>query len=269
MPKVTIRTQSGATPCDLPEGCAGDGQAHCYFANSDRDLQLHRLDLPAGGAMRFFPILADRLGYVWDGELALGGVALAPGSIFIVERGALAQIQSPAQDAAVLLFSASGMAGSPPGGNVHLLPADRAPRSDALGGVVGLGGTIYADADCGTCALWLHENRFPPVAVRSSAGEPGVHAHSEDEIIVVIDGEIRLGEKLFGRGTAIMIAADTLYSFTAGPGGLAFINFRGGKPGDIRFASGQSMSETQYWRERLPRPQYLTREVLSRDYPTS
>ena len=54
------------------------------------------------------------------------------------------------------------------------------------------------------------------------------------------------------------IAADTLYSFMAGPEGLGFVNFRAAKPGDIRFVNGFSMSETQYWRDRLPRPEYLS-----------
>ena len=85
----------------------------------------------------------------------------------------------------------------------------------------------------------------------------GVHSHSEDEIIFVTDGQIRLGTKLYGPGTALAIAADTLYSFTAGPEGLSFINFRSGTPGDIQFANGSSISETGYWRERLPRPEYV------------
>ena len=38
---------------------------------------------------------------------------------------------------------------------------------------------------------------------------------------------------------------------------MGFVNFRAGTPGDIRFANGHAMSETGYWRERVPRPAYL------------
>ena len=68
---------------------------------------------------------------------------------------------------------------------------------------------------------------------------------------------MRLGGKLVGPGTALAIAADTLYSFTPGPEGLSFVNFRAHRPGDIRFVEGPSMSETGIWREILPRPEYL------------
>jgi hypothetical protein len=117
---------------------------------------------------------------------------------------------------------------------------------------------MHADADCEGCAVWLHENHFP-----GSPGLPpeeqqrGVHSHSEDEIIFVIAGDIRLGTRLYGPGTALAIAADTLYSFTPGPKGLSFINFRAGRPGDIQFANGMRIDEPGYWRERLPRPEYL------------
>lgn len=90
-----------------------------------------------------------------------------------------------------------------------------------------------------------------------------MHSHSEDEIIFVAAGAMRLGHMLVGPGTAIAIAADTLYSFTPGPEGLSFVNFRAAMPGDIRFAHGASMSETRFWRERVGRPDYLSPASLS------
>jgi len=48
-----------------------------------------------------------------------------------------------------------------------------------------------------------------------------------------------------------------MYSFQTGPDGLSFVNFRAGMPGDIRFANGMTISETGYWREKLPRPDYV------------
>jgi hypothetical protein len=116
---------------------------------------------------------------------------------------------------------------------------------------------MHADSGCPTCEVWLHENHFP--GGRSPLPEEekrGIHSHSEDEIIFVIDGAIRLGNKLYGPGTAVAIAADTLYSFTTGPEGLSFINFRAGTPGDIQFANGVAISETGYWKEKQLTPRY-------------
>ncbi|MBV1687676.1 hypothetical protein KRR38_08300 [Novosphingobium sp. G106] len=113
---------------------------------------------------------------------------------------------------------------------------------------------------CPTCEVWLHENHFPGRATPMTPEEEkrGVHSHSEDEIIFVIDGEIRLGNKLYGPGTAVAIAADTLYSFTTGPKGLSFINFRAGAPGDIQFANGPAISETGYWKDKQLTPEYVS-----------
>jgi hypothetical protein len=68
---------------------------------------------------------------------------------------------------------------------------------------------------------------------------------------------MRLGGKLVGPGTALGIAGHTLYGFTPGPDGLAFVNFRAHRPGDIRFVEGAPMNEPGLWRAILPRPEYL------------
>jgi hypothetical protein len=87
--------------------------------------------------------------------------------------------------------------------------------------------------------------------------EAGIHSHTEDEIIFVTDGGIRLGSKLCGSGTALAIAANTLYGFTAGPDGLKFVNFRASAPGAIAFRNRASMDERAYWSSRLARPVYI------------
>jgi quercetin dioxygenase-like cupin family protein len=52
------------------------------------------------------------------------------------------------------------------------------------------------------------------------------HAHDEDEIIYVIQGELHLGRQVYGSGSAVYVPGSTLYSFSAGPDGLRFLNFR-------------------------------------------
>jgi quercetin dioxygenase-like cupin family protein len=52
------------------------------------------------------------------------------------------------------------------------------------------------------------------------------HAHSEDEIIVIVEGELRVGSRVLGPGSSVAIDGDTLYGFRAGPNGVRFLNFR-------------------------------------------
>ena len=55
---------------------------------------------------------------------------------------------------------------------------------------------------------------------------PEPHAHHEDEIVYVLEGEMRFGRRVLGPGDCAHIPAYTLYSFRAGPQGLRFLNFR-------------------------------------------
>lgn len=52
------------------------------------------------------------------------------------------------------------------------------------------------------------------------------HAHDEPEVIYVTEGEIHFGTRVYPAGSAISIAGNTVYGFTAGPRGMSFLNFR-------------------------------------------
>jgi quercetin dioxygenase-like cupin family protein len=60
--------------------------------------------------------------------------------------------------------------------------------------------------------------------------EPGLeittHAHADDEIIAVVEGELHVGRRICGPGTSIFIPGNTLYGFTAGADGCRYLNFR-------------------------------------------
>ena len=52
--------------------------------------------------------------------------------------------------------------------------------------------------------------------------EPGLeistHAHADDEIIAVVEGELHLGRRVCGPGASFFIPGGTLSGFRAGPG---------------------------------------------------
>jgi hypothetical protein len=256
MAKVLVVSPDKAEAGALPQGFSAGGDVQTYLEGERFPLQLHLHRLSAGQSLGIGPLTVECVAYVWHGEAESGGKAIASGSSIIVEQGQSVSVSGAGEGAELLVFSAANASATQsPGGHVHLLTPDRVPR---YGSDEGHSGGLHADSDCPTCSVWLHENHFPPAEPLSEEQQKGgIHSHSEDEIIFVIDGEMRLGTKPAGPGTALAIAADTLYSFSPGPGGLSFINFRAAMPRDIKFANGHSMSETGYWREKVSRPEYL------------
>ena len=69
--------------------------------------------------------------------------------------------------------------------------------------------------------LQLFEARIEPHA------EISLHAHAEDEIIFVLEGELIIGRKRLGPGASVFVAGHTLYGFRTGATGARFLNFRG------------------------------------------
>jgi hypothetical protein len=181
------------------------------------------------------------------------GVRLAERSSLIVERGASADI-SAVDDAATLLFFTpkKQRTGEPTAPRLLLLPSERVPSNRDLGGQGLAGGALHADASPQSCHLWLHENDF------YVGGNPvAVHSHSEDEIIFVRGGELRVGNRAYGPGAALAIAANTKYGFHVGPAGLSFVNFRASAPTYKSSDGAHSMDEAEFWRSQTGRPEYL------------
>ncbi len=264
MAKVSIVTREKAAEGALPSGLAGQVVAQTYFGAEHDPIHLHLCKVTPGETLSIGPLESDMLAYVWQGEVSSGGRSLPAGSSAIVEHGAGAALAGAGSEAALVLC----FAGAAPaqhgraGGRVHLLPAENVPGAEVLEGSHGVGGRMHADGTCESCEVWLHENSFapaPPLTPEQAQehAKRGIHSHSEAEVIFVAEGSIRLGQKLYSAGTAIAIAADTMYAIGAGPDGMRFINFRAGTPSDIQFASGARMSETEYWKERVAQPDYL------------
>lgn len=259
MARISVMTLDKAPPAGAMPGCVDSASARACFAGPAQPLHLHVHAVAPGAALRIGESTVDRLAYVWRGSVEAADRRLDAGSSLIVEHGRALDLTGGTEPSQVLIFAAARPPAEPrPGGRVHLLPAGQVARMAARAAASGVSGGMHFDAACPTCELWLHENHFPGMEAPTDEEQArGVHSHSEDEIIFVTDGMIRLGGRLYGPGTALAIAADTLYGFTAGPEGLSFVNFRAGTPGDICFANGGTISETGYWREHAGRPDYI------------
>ena len=79
---------------------------------------------------------------------------------------------------------------------------------------------VHIHAEGSEKLLQLFEVKLPARAKQR------VHAHHHDEIIYVVGGEMRVGNRTLKPGSSMFIAGETFYSFEAGPDGLHFLNFR-------------------------------------------
>lgn len=68
--------------------------------------------------------------------------------------------------------------------------------------------------------LQVFEVKFP------SGYRAAPHAHEQDEVMLILGGEMHVGKDILRPGSSIAIPAYTIYSFASGPEGLHFINFR-------------------------------------------
>jgi len=255
MAKVSVKLlgdlaaeRGSVAPDEIPDD---DVETRSAFpAASPLALRLHAV--PAGRHVRWRDSARGHLIYIWSGSVVLGEQALETGSMVIVEHGASAELMGGSEGGEMLVFNATD-ASPPPsrqGRNVHVLPAQDVPRVHTLRGNADVGAAMFANARCPTCELWLHENRL-----RQAGMLVDPHYHTEDEIIVVTAGEIVLGRRTYGRGTAIAVASDTIYSFSAGPSGLTFINFRPGQPTYARAGSKEPVDELAFYTE-IGEPRY-------------
>jgi hypothetical protein len=73
------------------------------------------------------------------------------------------------------------------------------------------------------------------------------HAHSEDEIMYLLEGSIHIGARTIESGTSVFIAAATLYGFSTGADGARMLVFR--PRGGARF-----VAKDEFLRERERAP---------------
>lgn len=244
MAKISIATVAAAPTAVPPQGnetTAGPVETRLVFATAATPIQVRHHALKPDGTVHWHASKADHCVYVTHGTVEIGGVEVTSGGMFVVEHGASAEAAANDGDAELIVFN-HRRSPAKAGAHVHVLPADRVLRTDDIGGH-GVGGALFANSDCPTCELWLHENTYKHAGIDAT-----LHYHTEDEVIFVTGGEIVLGRRRFGVGTAISIAANTVYGFHTGEGGLAYVNFRASAPTFGMAGKTDTMDERQFWR---------------------
>lgn len=260
MQKVSIVPLEQAQPLDRGGNQSAILEARRYFGK-DSSIQLDYFRLRQGGALEFKGEPGDCLVYVWRGSVDAGERRHDARSSMIAEYGTRLAVSAGEEGAEILVFATCRRPeNSRAGGHVHLLPSECVPHTHFMGGDKNIYGALHADSQCPTCSLWLHENDFIlPLQKNDEMFEDGpvLHSHSEDEVIFVREGSIGLGNRTYGPGTAVFIAADTVYRFSVPEEGLSILNFRGTPPTYTSTATSLVEDEAEMWLQFLDAPEYL------------
>lgn len=252
MAKVVIRSFEQAqllSPSSDVDGVTG----YAYFNSSAQPIEVLAYHFARSAVLRLRADSTPLTIYVQDGSVDALGTRLDAGACSIVPCGTSIEFRTDAKAAALLVFRGEPSEGAAAGRPVvQLLAADQVPRSSCLGGNVGIGGAMFANAQPPVEHVWLHETSWA-----TGGAEVALHSHSENEVIFVIGGAIRLGNRLYGPGTALAIAAEVKYAFHTGPDGLTFLNFRN-RPPTYSTADGAVVKdEAKLWNDLLGHPKYV------------
>ena len=252
MAKVSLKTIDKAPRTDPPAGSSGTIETRALFDRDADPIHAHAHRLDPGASLRIEGAPSDRVVYVWKGAVEARGATLDAGSNIVAEHGTALTVTAGPEGATLVGF---GTASHPDeggaGGHIHLLPSDRVPRIEKTAGLE-IGSAIFADSRCPTCRVWLHETEF-----RDRDAPIDVHSHSEDEVIFVTGGSIKLGNAVHGPGAALFVAANTNYGFSTGPEGLTFVNFRPSSPTYTSANGKMVMNEADFFVANVGKPHYL------------
>jgi quercetin dioxygenase-like cupin family protein len=188
-----------------------------------------RGELDAGAELTWDEQHGDEGIYVLAGEVTLDSRRVTAGGAGIVESGVPARLQATV-GSAVLHFGPvaigaphQGLLGAPEpdGHRVHVYETVQDSNRTRSNRTI-VETAWFGDGSCPTCriALFIIDARArtePHVSVS--------HVHSADEIIHVLDGELRVGRLVVPAGTSIAVPGGQRYGFRT-DGAYRFVNYR-------------------------------------------
>jgi mannose-6-phosphate isomerase-like protein (cupin superfamily) len=74
----------------------------------------------------------------------------------------------------------------------------------------------------------------PPESERLPHAVPR-HYHEEDQVFIVLEGEVRQGNRRFGPGSGMFVPAGNTYGVQYGPEGARYLEIRHGNPANRKF----------------------------------
>lgn len=230
MGRVLVSQIGEMPPVPFPDltGVTAYGQVESsgVFTTPDRPLWLWMHRLEPGASLRWQLPRVGHVVYVWKGSVISDGQALEAESVIGIEHQAQAVVEAGDSGASLIHFHSQEVLWQPStksGGHVHQVGPDGLVR--IRNEEYDVTTTFWLDSKCSHCDLWLHQSKIVTPRAQSHP-----HFHTEDEIIVVVQGGVILGRRILKVGTALAVDKGTVYSFGVDEGGLSFINFRPTEP---------------------------------------
>jgi mannose-6-phosphate isomerase-like protein (cupin superfamily) len=171
----------------------------------------------------------DEALYIRAGELEIADNRVREGGVLIVESGVAALVRAVVQTSVLHQgptdpeAPVNGLIGPPAAADrgVHVLGPTDAQRVHTPSGH----NDFFADSTCPTCRISCF---IPSIFTDGRESQPFIapsHSHSEDEIIHILDGEMRMGRHRLTPGMSVAIPGGRRYGFRL-PKGCRFLNYR-------------------------------------------
>jgi hypothetical protein len=222
--RAAYEVDAGSTEGYSAPYCHAVGRASSSWFHPE-EFSLWRLDaeLEAGTELEWAARHGDEALFVLAGNLAIDGQECGKEGVAIIEADARPNVRAVVTTH-ILHFGSTdteppdGLFGPPrgPGRSVHVFSAQdgEALRTMAT--------TFFSDGTCPTCRIAFFTVDLMNVTEPKTYSS---HLHSEDELIHVLDGTMKVGANRISTGRAAAIPRDLRYRFaTDGP--LRFLNYR-------------------------------------------
>jgi quercetin dioxygenase-like cupin family protein len=199
-----------------------DGGEH---RDAEFSLWVRREQLAAGEELFHGDVHGDEAAYVRAGSIRYEGREVEAGGVVVIEAGVVATLTAGDDGATIVHFGpvdpqqpVDGAYGAPSAGprGVHLI----GPRGLLAIEEPGRSTRFFADSACDTCRITLFST------ARDDLYRSASHSHSEDEILYVLDGEIRVGGAVLEPDMGAAIPGNEVYGFRSGDRGFRFLNYR-------------------------------------------
>lgn len=208
-------------------------------------LWLVRAHLSAGSTIDFPPVHGDEAVYVVSGAVTLEGRRSQAGGAVIVESGVECRIEAVGATeivhvgAAAVAAPANGPLGppAPDGHGVHVFGPNGRDESRRGDDVLS---HWFADGTCPRCRIQLFRVQHDHANREAGVG----HSHSQDEIIHVLAGSIRLGRRTCGPGSSVCVPAHRRYALHPASASHTFLNYRAGVSSLTRSRDDEPYLET-------------------------
>jgi quercetin dioxygenase-like cupin family protein len=199
------------------------GAKSSYFHPPGYSLWLLRAELGEGATVSWAAVHGDESVFVLDGSVTCEDTTCPRGGMVVVEANVATELR--ADEPTTILHvgptdpapPVDGLLGpaDPNGHRVHVLQP-----SDAVFVGDNIGQGNFMDSTCPTCriSVFYVDCKLPGYTAAS-------HTHSEDEIIHVLTGHLRIGPQLVETGMSVAVPKDRRYGFTSDVP-FSFFNYR-------------------------------------------